>query len=197
MSGSNDSTLNLWDVEQSRRISQYNGHSNEVMTLDVFQMDGNVFASGSSDLSFRVWDIRQRKACFRVFEKNKCGISTIKFMPENVNTLAVGYEDNSIKLWDLRASGRVGKYFEKSSESFDSVKSMQFSKSGRLLFAAYNTNCIKVWDLLTQSKVGQMASPHEVGEQKVTMRSISLSNDGTTLLSAGKDGRTLKWKLAK
>ena len=75
-------------------------------------------------------------------------------MPENVNTLAVGYEDHSIKLWDLRASGRVGKFFEKSSDSFDSVKSMQFSKSGRLLFAAYNTNCIRVWDLLTQSKVG-------------------------------------------
>ena len=73
-------------------------------------MDGNVFATGSSDLSFRVWDIRMKKACFRVFDKSKCGVSSIKFMPENINTLAVGYEDAAIKLWDLRAIGKVGKF---------------------------------------------------------------------------------------
>lgn len=66
-------------------------------------MDGNVFASGSADLTFRLWDIRMKSAVFRLFEKNKCGVSSIRFMPENVNTLAVGYEDASIRVWDLRA----------------------------------------------------------------------------------------------
>jgi guanine nucleotide-binding protein G(I)/G(S)/G(T) subunit beta-1 len=114
-------------------------------------------------------------------------------MPENVNAIAVGYEDFSIKLWDLRALGKVGKFFDKTSTSFDSVKSMCFSKSGRLLFAAYNTNCIRVWDLLTEQKVGTLQSQHETEAAKVTMRSISLSDEGSTLLSAGKDGRILKW----
>ena len=114
-------------------------------------------------------------------------------MPENVNSIAVGYEDFSIKLWDLRAMGKVGKFLDKTSTSFDSVKSMQFSKSGRFLFAAHNTNCIKVWDLLSEQKVGQIMSPHEKDDAKVTMRSISLSDDGGTLLSSGKDGRILKW----
>ena len=75
-------------------------------------MDGNVFASGSSDLTFRVWDIRQKKSCFRIFEKIKCGVSSIKFMPENINTLAVGHEDGSVKIWDLRAIGKIGKFKE-------------------------------------------------------------------------------------
>ena len=61
-------------------------------------------------------------------------------MPENINTIAVGYEDSSIKLWDLRALGKVG---DLDAQCYDSVKSLQFSKSGRLLFAAYNTNKIK------------------------------------------------------
>jgi guanine nucleotide-binding protein G(I)/G(S)/G(T) subunit beta-1 len=118
-------------------------------------MDGNVFASGSSDLSFRIWDIRQKNACFRVFDKNECGgISAIKFMPENVNTLAVGYEEKTIKLWDLRAMAPLGTYVEKESKFFDAVKSFSFSKSGRLLFSAYSSNIIKIWDLLTETAVG-------------------------------------------
>ena len=75
-------------------------------------------------------------------------------MPENVNTLAVGYEDASIKLWDLRCMGKVGKLVEQKSTFYDSVKSLCFSKSGRLLFSAYNSNCIKIWDLLHAKSVG-------------------------------------------
>jgi guanine nucleotide-binding protein G(I)/G(S)/G(T) subunit beta-1 len=150
-------------------------------------MDGNVFSSGSSDLTFRVWDIRQKKSCFRIFEKNKCGVSSIKFMPENINTLAVGHEDGSVKIWDLRAIGKIGKFKEEN--FFETVQSMCFSKSGRLLFAAYNTNKIKIWDMLTEQKVGEMGEPH-----KDVIRSISLSEDGQTLISAGKDGVVNKWQ---
>lgn len=165
---------------------KYQDHTNEVLTLDVFQMDGNVFGSGSSDLTFRIWDVRQKKACFRVFSGNDCGASCIKFMPENINTIAVGYEDSSIKLWDLRALGKVG---DLDAQCYDSVKSLQFSKSGRLLFAAYNTNKIKIWDTLLETSVGEISSENSGN----VMRSISLSEDGTILLSAGKDGRIQKW----
>ena len=72
-------------------------------------MDGNVFASGSSDLSFRIWDIRMKRPAFRIFEKNECGVSSLRFMPENINSIAVGYEDASIEVWDLRALGKVAK----------------------------------------------------------------------------------------
>jgi WD40 repeat protein len=57
--------------------------------------------------------------CIRIFEKNKCGVSSVKFMPESVNTIAVGCDDSSIKLYDLRAIGKVGKY--KEVDSFESV----------------------------------------------------------------------------
>jgi guanine nucleotide-binding protein G(I)/G(S)/G(T) subunit beta-1 len=69
-------------------------------------------------------------------------------MPENINTLAVGHEDGSVKIWDLRAIGKIGKFKEEN--FFETVQSMCYSKSGRLLFAAYNTNMIKVWDMLTE-----------------------------------------------
>ena len=36
VSGSNDSTVTLWDVENARGLSKFNGHSNEVFCVDVF-----------------------------------------------------------------------------------------------------------------------------------------------------------------
>lgn len=93
-----------------------------MVALDVFEMDGNIFVSGSSDLTFRVWDIRMKRPCFRVFAENKNHVSAIKFMPENINTIAVGYDDASIRLWDLRALGKISKMTEKN--AFESVISM-------------------------------------------------------------------------
>jgi guanine nucleotide-binding protein G(I)/G(S)/G(T) subunit beta-1 len=108
-------------------------------------------------------------------------------MPENVNTLAVGYEDATIKIWDLRAIGKVGKLTDK---GYESVQCMSFSKSGRLLFAAYNTNIVKIWDMLTETKVGELGGQNHTD----VIRSISLSEDGSTLVSVGKDGIINKWK---
>ena len=96
VTGSFDSAINLWEVEQQREIKRYDDHQSEVVALDVFRMDGNIFVSGSTDLTFRVWDIRMKKACFRKFMENDCGVSAVKYMPENVNTLAVGYENKSM-----------------------------------------------------------------------------------------------------
>jgi guanine nucleotide-binding protein G(I)/G(S)/G(T) subunit beta-1 len=153
-------------------------------------MDGNVFASGSSDLTFRVWDIRMKNAAFRVFHKNKCGVSSIRFMPENINTMAVGYEDASVKIWDLRALWAVGRLND---TGYESVTSMEFSKSGRFLFSSHNAMKVKCWDVLTETKVCEFGG--EAGQHTDIVKSVSLSADGSTLLSSGKDGRIHKWQM--
>jgi WD40 repeat protein len=71
--------------------------------------------------------------CIRVFDKNKCGISSVKFMPDNINSIAIGRDDSSIGLVDLRTLAKVGSYKEKSNIS--GISCLQFSKSGRLLFS--------------------------------------------------------------
>ena len=110
----------LWDFEKTGRyLVKYTDHTYEVQCLDVFNRDGNIIASGANDAAVRIWDIRMKQPCLRVFDKNQCGISTIRFMPDNVNTLAVGRDDSSIIMIDLRTLGKIGKYKEKT--SIDSV----------------------------------------------------------------------------
>jgi hypothetical protein len=73
----------LWDFEKTGRyLVKYSDHLNEVQSVDVFNRDGNVFASGANDATVRIWDIRMKQSCIRLFDKNKCGISAVKFMPD-------------------------------------------------------------------------------------------------------------------
>ena len=151
LSGSNDSDINLWNKEQTTYVTKYSQHSTDVLSLDVFRMDGNVFVSGSSDFSCRVWDVRIKNAAFRLFDKNPCGISCVRFMPENVNTIAVGQEDATVSIWDLRALSPICKFEEDT--TYSSVSSMTFSKSGRFLFTSHSDSVIKTWDLTNEKKI--------------------------------------------
>ena len=109
-------------------------------------------------------------------------------MPDNVNTLAIGRDDSSINLLDLRTLGKIGKYKEKM--NIDSISSLEFSKSGRLLFScSQSSNKINVWDVLTEEKATEMGQDiHQDG-----IKSISLSRDGSTLVSGGKGGTVALW----
>ena len=114
-------------------MTMYTGHEVGITSLDVFRMDGNIFASGSSDLTFRIWDVRMKNAAIRKFSEGDQIVSVVKFMPENVNMLAVGNNNSEVRLWDLRALGPVATLSDPE-DNFESALSLEFSKSGRLLF---------------------------------------------------------------
>ena len=70
ITGSDDSTLLLWDFEKNRYLVKYSDHTFEVQSLDVFARDGNILASGANDAAVRIWDIRMKQPCLRIFDKN-------------------------------------------------------------------------------------------------------------------------------
>lgn len=52
MSSSEDSTLMLWNINNPERfLVKYNDHQGSVDSLDVFNANGNIIVSGSSDTS--------------------------------------------------------------------------------------------------------------------------------------------------
>ena len=78
-------------------------------------------------------------------------VSILSLYAYSVNTIAIGCDDSTINMYDLRAVGKVAKF--KDDETYESVQSLSFSNSGRLLFSSYANNKIKVWDTLTQTKI--------------------------------------------
>lgn len=148
VSSSFDSVINLWDINsQGKSLNSYHDHNSEVSGLDVNDINGNIFATGSGDTTVKLWDIREKKACVCTFKGSNSNVSCVKFLPGRLTTLAAGSEDSSIRLYDLRALKELS-CFKKDGE-FNSINSIGFSKSGQVLFeSSNNSSKINFWDVL-------------------------------------------------
>ena len=148
ISASLDSVLLLWDINsQGKIVSSYREHTSEVTCLDVNEVNGNIFATGSGDTTVKIWDIRERKACVSTFQGSDSSINCVKFLPGRLSTLAAGSEDSSIRLYDLRAVKELGSYKKDYSDN-NSVNSIGFSKSGIILFASTTeNNTLSFWNI--------------------------------------------------
>ena len=148
ISASLDSVLLLWDINsQGKIVSSYREHTSEVTCLDVNEVNGNIFATGSGDTTVKIWDIREKKACVSTFQGSDSSINCVKFLPGRLSTLAAGSEDSSIRLYDLRAVKELGNYKKDYSDN-NSVNSIGFSKSGIILFASTTeNNILSFWNI--------------------------------------------------
>ncbi|KAI6183181.1 hypothetical protein M3Y97_00461100 [Aphelenchoides bicaudatus] len=145
LTGSGDSTCAIWDIESSQMIQNFHGHTGDVFSLDIPKSDtGNIFISGGADRHALVWDIRTGQ-CVQGFEGHEADINTVRFHP-NGDTFATGSDDASCRLFDLRADRQVCVY-ERESILFP-VNGVDFSVSGRILFAGYGDYRVGVWDSL-------------------------------------------------
>jgi WD40 repeat protein len=65
VSGSNDKTVRVWDLETGLGERRLEGHTDEV-TAVVVTPDGRRAVSGSEDKTVRVWDLERGRAlaCF-------------------------------------------------------------------------------------------------------------------------------------
>jgi WD40 repeat protein len=56
VSGSNDRTLRIWDLESGQALRTLEGHTDGVSAVEVTP-DGRHAVSGSSDQTLRIWDL--------------------------------------------------------------------------------------------------------------------------------------------
>ena len=177
ISASLDSVLLLWDINsQGKIVNSYREHTSEVSGLDVNEVNGNIFATGSGDTTVKIWDIREKKACVSTFQGSDSSINCVKFLPGRLSTLAAGSEDSTIRLYDLRAVKELGIYKKKDNDN-NSVNSIGFSKSGIILFAsAAESNSLSFWNIFSDSalpfsKYDYLKDGNDTGLSKASINS--------------------------
>lgn len=81
----------------------YTGHSSSIEELQWSPNERNVFASGSSDGTVKIWDARSKSRKPAVSVKvSESDVNVLSWSHQTEHLLASGHEDGSWSVWDLR-----------------------------------------------------------------------------------------------
>lgn len=108
-----------------------------------------------------------------------------RFFPDGL-AFATASDDASCRLFDLRADSELNCFANE--DLLHTVTSVDFSISGRLLFAGYDDYSVRVWDSLKGEQVGTL-SGHD---NRVSC--IGVAKDGMAFCSGSWDSHLkVKW----
>ena len=186
LTGSGDGTCILWDVARAARVSLFRDHSGDVMSVSVSPTSPHVFISGACDATAKVWDVRAGH-CVTTFEEHEGDVNAVRFMPCGL-AFASGSDDSSAKVCDLRACASVNEMQHE--DVTCAVTSLDFSESGRLLFAGYDNASCFAWDALVEAAPAPVFS---LAGHASRVSCLGVSSQGHAVATGSWDSRLAIW----
>ncbi|GBE86789.1 hypothetical protein SCP_1000310 [Sparassis crispa] len=104
VSGSDDGSLMLWDVESGRELDTITEHTNSICALAV-SPDGHTLLSAARDGLVLVWDVHAEGVTVRGRRDGHDGSVNALAIAPNGRTIAMGSADYTVSLWDSAAQG--------------------------------------------------------------------------------------------
>eukprot|EP00899_Mesostigma_viride_P011957 jgi/Mesvir1/20762/Mv12767-RA.2 len=212
--GTGDCAIRLWDVGRGHCMGILHGHSAAIFTLAV-SSDGNVLASGGSEGSVRLWDLRlcgaggiatsestgfdsnpSGSVCVGLTSACSSPISSVGIRPIGGPGLqmAVGYVDGICQVLDMRGGGSGTVLQELHHHKGHDCRSVTFSPgSGRWLLTGSFDSSIGVADMATVTQaepIVPMGAKWQHHTDKVISARWNLNMAGIASCSADHTVRT-------
>ncbi|ETO15094.1 WD-40 repeat-containing protein, partial [Reticulomyxa filosa] len=218
-SGSSDSTVCVWDVENNKQIQTFNDHSNSVSCVKFSPYHRhnhrrNVICSASWDKTIRFWNMDTATEVQRLDEQT--GVTNIQFSTfHNGRYLCSASGDKSIRLWDIQTSkqlcilnGHTNKIrcvefssIQDNNNNNNNNNSKDNNKNFGLIGGAGYTICsgsldktIRLWDVETFKEMN-IFEGHEHLVASVRYLPYVTSNHGYMLYSASTDKTVRLWDI--
>mmetsp|Transcript_19786 Transcript_19786/g.27631 ORF Transcript_19786/g.27631 Transcript_19786/m.27631 type:complete len:343 (+) Transcript_19786:307-1335(+) len=179
---SGDGTCILWDIDMRQAKTHFKDHTADVMSVSIFD---NLFVTGSCDQTAKVWDYRSKSTCVLDFQGcHESDINSVAFFPDG-KAFATGSDNSRARLLDIRSCGQLQEYHD--DKKFCCVTSVDFSITGKLLFAGYDDYHVQVWNVAN----GQKPDTLEQHENRVSC--LGVSGDGKALCTGSWDTYLRIW----
>ena len=95
VSGSDDKTVILWDIQTGGVIKTFHGHIRIVWSVSI-SPDCTTIASGSSDHTIHLWDV-QRGECHCIIHQHNNSVFSVSFSPTNSQLLISASADDTVR----------------------------------------------------------------------------------------------------
>ncbi len=191
--------LKIWDTSKDKAIATLKGHSRfldgwqpfrnknkspqqaDVLALD-FSYDGKYVASGSKDMTVRLWDTERRKKR-HTLKGHKGWVTTVAFSKDG-NTVASGDTDGILRLWKTGDGNELATC----KGHKNSIVALTFTPDGKTLASASADGTIRFWDAYSGEEIKVFATGHTE-----SVKAIAFSSDGSTLSCATFNGTVQKY----
>ena len=193
ISGSEDGTVNFWDVANRQPTRQpLNGHTLHINSVAVSPTNTDspgttILATASDDQTVRLWDFATGQLLADPLVGHTDGVLDVTFSPDG-QILASAGRDGTIILWDMSTFQPIGTPL---TAHKDGVWEVAFSFDGKILASASWDGTIILWNALTGKSIGSPLTGHTGA-----VVSLAASPNERILASTGRDGTIIVWDLA-
>lgn len=157
-SGSDDTTIKVWDWELGELERTLKGHTKAVLDVDYGgPRGGTLLASCSSDLTIKLWDPSDDYKNIRTLPGHDHSVSAIRFIPSGAagsptsgNLLVSASRDITLRIWDV-TTGYCVKTIKGHS---DWVRDVIPSFDGRWLLSGGSDQTARLWDAASGEQKG-------------------------------------------
>ncbi|KAG7699939.1 hypothetical protein KL930_000626 [Ogataea haglerorum] len=133
-------TINLWDVNRSRPVSDLSWGADNITTVRFNQTETSVFASAGSDNSLILYDIRTNSPTQKI--KTSMRSNALCWNPMEAYVFASASEDHNAYLWDMRNMSRSINVFK---DHVSAVMDVDFSPTGQEIVTGSYDKTIRIF----------------------------------------------------
>ena len=195
LSGSNDRTVRLWNLETGRLLYLLTGHQERVKIVGV-SPDGLLLSCGV-DGQVRLWDrnvLTHRKTgnCRYVVKASSKAISLVNALAVSPNPqrpiFATGDEEGKVSIWNLE----TGQWQRTLSAHSSPILALAFNAEGRWLASGSQNKTIKLWNLdnMEEQPLYVLGNAHQS-----QVLSLAINSAQQILVSGGADRTVKLWDL--
>ena len=179
LSGGEDGTCRLWDVNAGSCVVSYKAHNFPVWSVSASPY-GYHFLSTSHDRTARVWTT-DRLTPVRFLAGHFSDVNCVVWHP-SASYAATGSSDKTCRLWDIE-SGKTVRLF---ADHENPISAVAISPNGQQLATGDESGMVKTWDIGS----GRLISSKQVHDEWSTCYSLAFSTDNQ-ILAAGYAGCAL------
>jgi len=200
VSASVDKTAKVWDIRAPKSAVQtYMGHTGDVNGVDFMPSDGNTFCTCSEDGGIHIFDMRAYNELvqFRVnmaLKNNNGAIGTPAAGAGAGGGATVGTASGGGGAGGTGAGGAgAGGMSNTPGMAADTITSVAFSKSGRVIFCGHSDGSVLAFDALSEKPTaGPIFTMSGAHERHVSCLGVSPSGEG---LATGSWDTTVKVRI--